>query len=61
MEEIEATTTATPTDGAATLTAEDVDRIFNEHYAGNASVLTPEFNRVQIFKEALKKHLKGGQ
>jgi len=44
----------------AAMTAADIDRIFNDHYAGNAMVLTPEFNRVHIFREALKKHLQGG-
>jgi len=45
---------------AAVLTAEDIDRIFNDHYVGNAQVFTPEFNRTLAFKEALKKHLIGG-
>ena len=51
-------TEATP-QAAATLTAEDIDRIFQDHYLGNAAVMTPEYNRVNIYKEALKKHLTG--
>ena len=48
------------TTAAQVLTEADIDQIFNDHYAGNAQVMTPEYNRAQVFRDALKRHISGG-
>jgi hypothetical protein len=46
---------ANPDDAHVMLTQEHLDAIFEQHYHGNAQVLTPEYNRAHIFREAIKK------